>query len=260
MNHVYLSPHLDDAVLSCGGAIHRQTEAGEPVLVATTFTGKARHDTALSPFALEQHDMWDNPPRPMALRRAEDRAALTMLGADILHLDYLDAPFRLGSGGQWIYVDLETLMGTVHPADPLARDGIETMAARFAGLIPLHDQQVLYAPLGVGHHVDHQIVHTLAHRLAEQGYRVAFYEDYPYAEKPGAVESALAVSGARDWRVEAIPLSAANLTAKVRALAYYRTQLAGLFGSAEAMPSRVWAFAASGSPGCGLAERIWRLE
>lgn len=260
MSHIYLSPHLDDAVLSCGGAIHCHTEAGEPVLVATLFTKEARPDITLSPFALEQHDYWGNPPLPMALRRAEDRAALALLGAETLHLDYLDAVYRADSDGQWMYIDLETLLGGVHPADPLAGDGIEALATRFAGLIPLEGQQVVYAPLGVGNHVDHQIVHTLAHRLAERGYRVALYEDYPYAERSDAVESILVAAGDAQWRADAIPLGVVNLTAKVRALAYYRTQLGVLFGGAEAMPGRVWAFAASRSPGRGLAERIWWLE
>ncbi|RMD73788.1 MAG: PIG-L family deacetylase, partial [Chloroflexi bacterium] len=31
--HIVLSPHLDDAALSCGGFIARATALGEPVLV-----------------------------------------------------------------------------------------------------------------------------------------------------------------------------------------------------------------------------------
>jgi hypothetical protein len=45
--------------------------------------------------------------------------------------------------------------------------------------------------------------------------------------------------------------------AKVSALAYYRTQMAILFGGAEAMPSRLWACAAACSPQDCLAERIF---
>ena len=41
LKHVYLSPHLDDAVLSCGGAIHRAGAAGEAVLVITVFAAEA---------------------------------------------------------------------------------------------------------------------------------------------------------------------------------------------------------------------------
>lgn len=255
MKHVYLSPHLDDAVLSCGGAIHRATAAGEAVLVITVCAAEAEAGQALSPFARSQHDYWGNPPRPMTLRRAEDAAALALLGAEFLHLDYLDAVYRTDSGGQWIYVDLATLMGEIQPADPLGQDGVSCLA----DLVPADDRTVVYAPLGVGRHVDHQIVHAAARQLLDRGSRLAFYEDYPYAEQAGAVETALNSAGATGWRIENIPLDGANVAAKVSALSYYRSQLPMLFGGAEAMPNRVWAFAAAhpSESDTGLGERLW---
>jgi hypothetical protein len=118
----------------------------------------------------------------------------------------------------------------------------------------------VHAPLGIGHHVDHQLVHAAGRRLLEMGYPVAFYEDYPYAERPGASEASASPTGAERWRVEAIPLGTEDVTAKVSALHYYRSQMFILFGGAETMPSRVWAFATSRSPQVCLAERIWWLE
>jgi hypothetical protein len=107
--------------------------------------------------------------------------------------------------------------------------------------------------------VDHVIARAAAGRLLAQGWRVVFYEDYPYAEVPGAVEAALAaVDAGRRWSSQRVPLAAADVTAKVDAIAYYRTQLGVLFGGVEAMPSRVWAFAAGRSGARqGLAEQIW---
>ncbi|MFN2182380.1 MAG: PIG-L family deacetylase, partial [Anaerolineae bacterium] len=67
MKHVYLSPHLDDAVMSCGGTIHRQTSRGDQVLAITIFSGN-HQGGELSPFALVQHGYWGNPPHPMLLR------------------------------------------------------------------------------------------------------------------------------------------------------------------------------------------------
>jgi LmbE family N-acetylglucosaminyl deacetylase len=259
VKHIYLSPHLDDAVLSCGGAIHRATTAGEEVVVVTVFAGEAGTDVALSPFALAQHGYWGNPPKPMTLRRGEDAAALALLGAEGLYLDHLDAVYRTDASGQSIYPDLETLMGEVHPDDPMTQDGAEELASRLAGLVSARDQAVLYAPLGVGHHVDHQIVHAAAGRLLARGYRLAFYEDYPYAERPGAVEAALSFARTEGWRAKIIALDPADVTAKVSALGYYRSQLPILFGGVEAMPNRVWAFAAVDPPQSetGLAERLW---
>ncbi len=256
MKHVYLSPHLDDAVLSCGGAIHRHTAAGETVQVITIFAGDWSKDD-ISPFAALQHSYWGDPPWPMPLRRAEDTAALTLLAAQVQHLDYLDAVYRAAPEGAWLYTEEQALWQGVHSADPMVGGGVEDLVGRLAGLIPSRDQVLVYAPLGVGRHVDHEITHRAARQLLEMGYQVAFYEDYPYAERSGTLESALVAAGADGWRSEAIPLGAADLAAKVSALSYYRSQLSVLFGGAEAMPGRVWSFATTYSPQPCLAERIW---
>lgn len=256
MRHIYLSPHHDDAALSCGGAIHRRTAGGEQVLVLTICAGEFAGDE-LSPFAQLQHNYWGNPPRPMSLRCAEDKAALALLGAEAQHLSHLDAVYRAGMGGVWLYTHEEALWEGAHPDDPMGQDGANVLAGQLAALLPAKEQAIVHAPLGVGHHVDHQIVHAAARRLLELGYQVAFYEDYPYAEKPGATEAAVTGAGAGEWRAEVLPLDPADLSAKVSALGYYRTQLAGLFGEAGAMPNRVWAFAASRSPEAALAERLW---
>jgi LmbE family N-acetylglucosaminyl deacetylase len=257
MRHVYLSPHLDDAVLSCGGAIHRLTTDGEAVLVVSVFAGDADPDGELSPFALLQHEYWGNPPRPMALRRAEDLAALTLLGAKEQHLEYRDAVYRTAADGQWLYDLEDRLWQGVHPADPVGRDGAEALARRLAIMIPPAGQTVIYAPLGLGNHVDHQILRAAARQLMAQGHRLAFYEDYPYAEQAGALEAALAAAGGEEWRAEVIQLDARDLIAKIAAVAYYRSQLCILFDGAETMPGRLWSCAASCSGGEGLAERIW---
>jgi LmbE family N-acetylglucosaminyl deacetylase len=256
MKHIYLSPHLDDAVLSCGGAIHRHTASGDAVLVITVFTGEFEGEV-LSPFARQVHGEWGNPARPMALRRAEDMAALALLAAEVQHLGDLDAIYRADPDRRWLYAEVGTLLGGVQAADPMVVDGPKDLVDRLAGLVSPENQVVVYAPLAVGHHVDHQIVHAAARRLLEMDYRVAFYEDYPYAEKEGALESALIVAGGNNWRVAAISLDPAHLSAKVSALGYYRSQLAVLFGTSEAMPNRVWAFAATRSADGGLVERIW---
>lgn len=257
MKHVYLSPHLDDVVLSCGGAIHRHTAAGDTVLVINIFSGDAPPGVDLSPFARIQHDYWGTPPRPMALRRAEDGAALAWLAAEGQYLDLPDAVYRPIPGGELPYASEEALWAEVHPADPMARDGARELAGRLAALIPREDASAIYAPLGVNNHVDHQIVRAAAQRLLQQGYRLAFYEDYPYAEQQQELERSLKAAGVEDWRAEIIALSTADVEAKVAAIGYYRSQMGVLFGGVEAMICRVWAFAATRSPAHGLAERIW---
>ena len=255
MKHVYLSPHLDDAVLSCGGTIHHQAAAGDVVQVITLFAGEPAE--SLSSFARTQHDYWGNPPQPIVLRRAEDLAALARLNAQACHLSYLDAVYRASSSGHWLYDGEEAIFGEVHPADPLlAADG-SALLDHLVGLVPMSEQTVIYAPLGVGHHVDHQIAHILARELERQRYRLAYYEEVPYALKPGAIESALKTAVARSWQPEVIPLEADDLDAKIAASGYYHTQLPVLFGTPQDMPRRLQGLAESHRPATGLGERLW---
>lgn len=256
MRHIYLSPHLDDAALSCGGTIHHHATGGQPVVVITVLSGEPEGGE-LSSFARLQHEYWGDPPRPMALRRAEDIAALTLLGAEAWHLEYLDAVYRTSPEGGWLYPEEEALWNSVHPADPLGQNGAELLAVQLDQVIPSGDPATIYAPLGVGHHVDHQIIHAAGRRLLELGHQVAFYEDYPYAEKPSTSDPEVTAASVGQWRVESLALTAMDLTAKTSALSYYRSQMSILFGGSEAMPNRIWTFATSRSPQAGLAERIW---
>ena len=83
--YVYLSPHLDDAVLSCGGLIHRQRQEGESVLVVTIFAGSA-DQAAASDFATSLCRSWGLGPDPVMARRIEDQRALSFLSAEYRHL------------------------------------------------------------------------------------------------------------------------------------------------------------------------------
>jgi LmbE family N-acetylglucosaminyl deacetylase len=196
----------------------------------------------------------------MRLRRAEDVAALTALGAEARHLAYPDAVYRTDQDGQWLYTSEESIWEPPHAQDVLAQQGAQELANELAGWVAKPDT-LIYAPLGAGGHVDHRITHAAARRLIGQGCRIAFYEEFPYAEKPGATEAAIAAAGGEAWDGELVKVTPVDVAAKVAALAYYRTQMKVLFGGIETMPSRVWAFAASRSreAEAGLAERLWWL-
>jgi hypothetical protein len=68
---IVFSPHLDDAVLSCGGLIHGAAARGEQVRVITVFAGE-RVPYPLSAFARHLHRKWDLA-APVPARREEER-------------------------------------------------------------------------------------------------------------------------------------------------------------------------------------------
>ena len=188
--HIFLSPHLDNVVYSCGGTMAVQVSNGLRPLVITVFGGIPPQGTQLSSFAFDvQKGMGAgnmDATTLMEKRRQEDAAAMDYLHANYLWLDYLDAIYR---GNPPYYASRDELIGgEVDPADididkQLAQDLVE-----LADRLP---DTVWYAPLGIGRHVDHQIVASAADRLVQRGANVKFYEDFPYVLQEGALDTRL---------------------------------------------------------------------
>ena len=89
---IYLSPHLDDAVLSCGGQIHRRTRNGERVLILTVFTQDLAPEITSEATKTVLDMMGLSAEEAMAVRRKEDAAACRMLGADLIHCPLPEGP------------------------------------------------------------------------------------------------------------------------------------------------------------------------
>jgi LmbE family N-acetylglucosaminyl deacetylase len=251
---IYLSPHLDDAILSCGGRIWQQVQAGEGVLVLTVFAGTPAPNTPLSSFAQRLHSRWGNLVDAVAQRREEDLEALGLLGAAGRHFHYLDCIYRQTLDGHFLYASEEALWGKIHPAEG---ELLAELADRLSGLVLSQADTggrapTLYTPLGVGLHVDHQIVRRAAELT---GQTLVYYEDYPYAEDPAAIQAVLAMDDVQ-WQAELTPLSEEALEAKIAAIARYRSQLSTFWADLTEMSTAIRAFA-NQTGGGQLAERYW---
>jgi LmbE family N-acetylglucosaminyl deacetylase len=251
---VFLSPHLDDAVLSCGGLICSQVLAGTRVLVLTIFAGEPRL-AGFSPLAAELHLRWGHTENPVAARRQEDRCAASLLGAEFLHLGYLDAIYRADDAG-FVYLSDDGLFGSPHGSD----EDLASKIATSLSSIDTLEQATLFAPLAVGNHVDHQLVRDAVLAARNLSRRAVFYEDYPYVEQPGYLTRALERIGGAGWKAEVQPLAEECFQAKLEAIAAYRSQLATLFGGAEIMIRRVRDYARTLSSDRGYGERYWRFR
>jgi LmbE family N-acetylglucosaminyl deacetylase len=246
-DHVYLSPHLDDAALSCGGAIVAQRAAGERVLVVTLCTASPPADAHFSSLANEFHQFWAlAPAEVVSARLREEQLAMERLGAESLWANMLDAIYRHPSA----YNSRASLFGTPDEHDPL----VPELRTYLGNLRAQQPQAQFYAPLGVGLHVDHQITHRVATEVI--GDTLKYYEDFPYVARPGALERRMTtLQGTFQPRTLMID---PTLAAKIRAINAYASQLAELFGSSEAMAPAVTAYARSVAPITGdYGERIW---
>ena len=87
--YFFLSPHLDDAVFSCVGLIAKVTASGFLAEVITFYT-KQNNPELYPPDLLRSVKKLTD----YNTRQKEDIAALTLLKAKLLHLDYIDRFFR----------------------------------------------------------------------------------------------------------------------------------------------------------------------
>ncbi len=189
--HIFLSPHFDDVVYSCGGTLGVQVSAGLSPLVITVFGGIPDASLPLSSLARQMHRQMgasanDSANTMMEKRRLEDAAALDSLGVDYLWLDYLDAIYR--GDPPYYTTQAQLIGGDVHPNDLTIDKQLAQDLLRLQERLP---DAVWYAPLGVGRHVDHQLVSSAADRLVQHGAKVNLYEDFPYVTKVGALDARL---------------------------------------------------------------------
>ena len=251
-DHIYLSPHLDDAVLSCGGRIGQQTAAGQRVLVVTVCAGDPPAGS-LSGFAQLLHDRWGLPSAATQARRAEDLEALAVLGADALHLALPDCIYRRAGSreGEPLYASEEALFGPLHPHDWWLSLDLSAQLAEFGRPKP---EAGLYFPIGIGGHVDHQLTWRLADDWAGAHPAVFFYEDYPYAHDLALAQQW--VEG-RGWQPLVAHLAEADFERKLQAIRRYRSQICTFWADEAAMAAALREHAASVAGSQGLAERVW---
>jgi LmbE family N-acetylglucosaminyl deacetylase len=213
-----VSPHLDDAAFSVGGTLAALADAGHEVTVVTCLTASVPAPTG---FALAcQLDKGLAPDVDyMALRRAEDVAAMAVLGATPVHLDLPEAPHRG-------YASAPDLFAGVHPGDEVWRD----VAARLAVL----DADLWLAPQGLGGHVDHLQV---GRAVAALDRPVLWWRDSPYVLRDPAARPGPHVPGGlaelrpeqdRQRRADACACYASQLGFQFGGKAGMRTALAGL--------------------------------
>lgn len=211
--HLYLSPHLDDAVFSCGGLMAMQDARGEPISVLTLFAGDPP-DYRISNYAAELHARWGKSGPPIAMRRAEDRLACGRLGASVVHLDFPDAVYRVDENQAALYPDVEGVFSDVaHYENELLDQLIDALEEIDFG------QAKVYSPMGLGGHVDHILTRTAAEGL---GIKLLHYADMPYAARSDELEG-LFQHGDPQWKLALLTEEA--IDSWVAAVFEYQSQL-----------------------------------
>ena len=219
-----LSPHLDDASFSCGGTLAKLARSGWRVVVATLFTRSVPNPQG---FALAcQLDKGLGPEVDyMALRRAEDVAAMLALGVEPpIHVPLPEAPHRG-------YHSAQALFGSPMVADDISRD----LKAAIADLLTVHAPDLLLAPQAFGGHVDHvQVVRA----LKDVASPILWWRDFPYVVRTATPSEPFeaTMAGKPEHSIE---VDAVDRDAKQAACLAYASQLGFQFGGADGLRKRL---------------------
>jgi LmbE family N-acetylglucosaminyl deacetylase len=214
-----ISPHLDDAVLSCGLLL----AANPAAVVCTVFTAPPRENTLTD---------WDRASgfadafEAMRARKAEDIRALALVNAHPLHLSFRDAQYHSSPSQDSLVAALSHTFAAVEPTTTLIPLGL------------FHSDHVLVAQacLSVMQRFRHVPIHA--------------YEDVPYRRMPGVVQTRLSELAERGYLAnpaddfDAEPGSRDDhQQIKQAAVGVYRSQLRAFGPDARAglmSPERYW--------------------
>jgi len=238
---LFISPHLDDVAFSCGGTFATLAQAGWQCVLLTVFTRSVPHPTG---FALAcQTDKGLGPGVDyLALRRQEDTAAARHLGAAAVRwLDLPEAPHRGYHSPAALFADLL-------PADNIGPELLTLFTQAVAETVP----QLIFAPQGLGMHVDHRQVMLAVLAAVPPAMPVFWYRDTPYIiRQPTALPALELPTGLAEF---ALPLSEAALAAKIAASQAYASQLGFQFGDVEQVRVKLTHLAASEGQAAGLGQ------
>ena len=211
-----ISPHFDDAVLSCWHLVGADAD----LRIVNVFTG--------TPGTPGPHGWWDrltgatDSQERMRERAAEDLTALATGGRSAVALDFLDEQYR----------------DEAQPLDPI----VERLRSE------IQPGCRLVAPAALGDHTDHALARDACAALIDEGYPLTLYADLPGATRydwpvwvtggePDPYLSvdvywrdALAGAGFDPDALRPVvhELDGPELDRKLKALRHYRTQAAAL--------------------------------
>jgi LmbE family N-acetylglucosaminyl deacetylase len=223
---VVLSPHFDDAAMGAGQMLIRHAEAATAVITVLGGRPPSYPDTPTPWDALGGFQPGDD---VVAVRREEDRAAMVVLGAEPIWLDYPDHQYL----------------------DPADRPKAEEVAPVLEEAVASQAPTAVFIPMGLAN-PDHVMTHAAALMVRQDHPEWAWfaYEDQGYKHIPGLLAwrvSKLFRSGL--WPTPALVPVTAEPERKREAIWCYASQIPPL-KQEHALTERLAA---------NVPEQFWRL-
>jgi LmbE family N-acetylglucosaminyl deacetylase len=248
-DYIYLSPHLDDVALSCGGSICDSKTRGCNILVVTLFSGDP--PPPFPPLARACHQLWQMPEEvsPYEVRRVEDEKAMAALGVDYLWLDWLEVIYRDPTLSDFNDINDYTADVQHDPIFPILCEWLADVHATYP------NAQIV-VPSGIGGHRDHRIVFSAAIGVLNHT-SLLFFEDFPYvAYLPEEVTELVKL-----YNLVSVEVDTSDcLEQRVHAVEAYQSQLAMLFYPPSSFRDMIRDYAYTLGGQQRFVERYWKFS
>lgn len=180
-NCIIISPHQDDAVLSCGELLS-QLAGKVDITIINIFTAAHKNPYTLSAKQFLKASGYQDAEALYKEREKEDRKVLSTLPVSITNLGLEDALFRRKKYTNFLSRFLSELSHS-YPTyrwhilkgitkDDYAVDELKNKLKRFK-----KKNTLIFAPFGIGNHVDHIIARKVCEQLFDN---LILYSDFPY--------------------------------------------------------------------------------
>jgi LmbE family N-acetylglucosaminyl deacetylase len=228
----FLSPHLDDALLS-SGALISYLASRTPLKIVTIFTRASQPPHSLSIKAYLKQFGYIHIPRLYLDRRQEDKQACRLAGAETIHLDFIEAMCRqkkFNSRLMQKLADLIPELSYIYPTyrwhvlgkkiSPADKPTLELIYETLEQLISKYDNSYIFCPFGIGNHIDHIITRQISLALNRP---IILWGDQPYMESSRLNELAV------DKKYFQIYSWQKNLESKFEIVSLYKSQIKALY-------------------------------
>lgn len=233
-NFFFISPHLDDAILSAGGLISYLSKRTK-IRVITLFT-----KASLQPYNGFARNFthscgYEDADRLFSERCLEDKKIFNSMGiTDINHLGFIDAAWRKKEIDNTIIKALSNFVPEVMYLYPTRHCVISgkilkkdlalmiKIEKKLKSLIPKKHNNIIFCPLGIGRHIDHIITRNIC---LNNFANIIYWSDFPYSQYSKIEKDFIKTKKLKRfiWKK--------NLLTKKKLILGYKTQLKSLFSN-----------------------------
>src|SRR3989338_2522104 len=231
----FISPHLDDAILSAGSLISYLSDKTK-VDILTVFTEASPKPYTRFCRKFMKICGYSDADIFFEDRRKEDETVCKKVNVNYKHLGLIDVAWRKKQNPSQIEKFLGRLLpefihlyplgrnfmsGRIVEEDKLMISDIKKVFQSFTFHVSSFKQSVVFCPLAIGNHVDHVIVINICKQLF--GANLIFWTDYPYINRGNTAEGFIKKRELKSFTW------GKNLEKKRELILGYKTQIPALF-------------------------------